>query len=74
MRTDYVSMTLIWIPIDTARYCLCCSLDEVVLNTNWGGIHSGVTIHYLAPSMLAVKVGKRSLSILISAWRNQMRT
>ncbi|MDF5010145.1 type IVB secretion system protein IcmH/DotU, partial [Vibrio parahaemolyticus] len=23
--------------IDTARYCLCCSLDEVVLNTNWGG-------------------------------------
>lgn len=23
--------------IDTARYCLCCSLDEAVLNTNWGG-------------------------------------
>ncbi|TOF33847.1 flagellar motor protein [Vibrio parahaemolyticus] len=22
--------------IDTARYCLCCSLDEAVLNTNWG--------------------------------------
>ncbi|MEQ3491747.1 type VI secretion system protein TssL, long form [Vibrio sp. SSH13-20] len=22
--------------IDTARYCLCCAIDEVVLNTNWG--------------------------------------
>ena len=22
--------------IDTARYCLCCSIDEAVLNTNWG--------------------------------------
>ncbi|MCF6450037.1 type VI secretion system protein TssL, long form [Vibrio sp. MMG022] len=22
--------------IDTARYCLCCSIDEAVLNTHWG--------------------------------------
>ncbi|CAH1563434.1 MULTISPECIES: type VI secretion system protein TssL, long form [Vibrio] len=22
--------------IDTARYCLCCSMDEAVLNTHWG--------------------------------------
>ncbi|HHP0488310.1 TPA: type VI secretion system protein TssL, long form [Vibrio harveyi] len=22
--------------IDTARYCLCCAIDEAVLNTNWG--------------------------------------
>ncbi|AYO23016.1 type VI secretion system protein TssL, long form [Vibrio owensii] len=22
--------------IDTARYCLCCAIDEAILNTNWG--------------------------------------
>lgn len=24
------------VDIDAARYCLCCSLDEAVLNTSWG--------------------------------------
>ncbi|WP_104035650.1 type VI secretion system protein TssL, long form [Vibrio jasicida] len=24
--------------IDTARYCLCCSIDEAVLNTHWGSL------------------------------------
>ncbi len=59
--------------IDTARYCLCCSLDEAVLNTNWGGIHFGAMTHCLVLSMPAARVGKRSLSTLISAWRNQIQ-